>query len=125
MLAVLVGLLLILVVYATALRAGSRQGCQSKRCAERVQKRMQVEGRREAIRPYRAWLARLRHCEATGSYRAVSPGGTYTGAYQFDDQTWRSVGGAGRAMFAGRLEEDYRAVQLRKRRGTGPWPVCG
>ncbi len=100
-------------------------GCNTRSCEKRVQKRIVHEQRRAAVRPYTAWLARLRHCEATGNYRAVNPSGTYTGAYQFDDQTWRSVGGTGRAMHAGRLEQDYRAVRLRKSRGTAPWPVCG
>ena len=36
-------------------------------------------------------LARIRQCESGGSYTAVSPSGTYRGAYQFDRATWASV----------------------------------
>ena len=94
-------------------------------CDGACQRRVINDRRRAAIRPYRVWLRNLRQCEATGNYRAVSPSGLYTGAYQFDDQTWRSVGGSGRAMHAGKVEQDWRAVLLRKRRGVAPWPVCG
>ena len=78
-----------------------------------------------ATQPYRGWLAKVRYCESGGNYRAVSSNGMYSGAYQFDDQTWRSVGGRGRASWASPLEQDYRAVLLYRRRGSAPWPVCG
>lgn len=94
-------------------------------CNEICQQHIVNDKRRAEIRPYRAWLRRLRWCESTNNYRAVGAGGLYTGAYQFDDASWQSVGGKGRAMYAGKLEQDYRAVLLRKRRGTQPWPVCG
>lgn len=94
-------------------------------CQIRVQQRMIREHRRETVRPYSPWLQRLRGCESTGNYRVIDASGTYTGAYQFDDETWHSVGGTGRAMHAAPLEQDYRAVRLRKRRGTRPWPRCG
>lgn len=71
-----------------------------------------------------AW-ARLRHCEATGNYRAVSPGGTYRGAYQFDQRTWETVGGTGDPIDASPAEQDLRAQILYSRRGNQPWPVCG
>lgn len=94
-------------------------------CAKRVQRRERNEARRDVVRPVRAWLLRLRHCESTNDYAAVDSSGMYTGAYQFDDQTWQAVGGRGRAMHASKLEQDYRAARLRKARGTAPWPVCG
>lgn len=93
-------------------------------CSADCQQRVINDDRREVVRPHRVWLRRLRACESTNNYRAVSSSGAYTGAYQFDDRTWRSVGGHGRAMHAGKLEQDYRAVRLRKRRGSAPWPVC-
>ncbi len=95
--------------------------CQTHACAIRVQHRHW----RKVVKPYEGWLAKVRRCESGGDYRAVNPSGTYTGAYQFDDVTWGSVGGRGRAKDAGHLEQDYRAVVLRLRRGTAPWPVCG
>ncbi|MEL7208753.1 MAG: transglycosylase family protein [Actinomycetota bacterium] len=39
-------------------------------------------------------LASIRACESGGNYGAVSPNGQYRGAYQFDYQTWASVGGS-------------------------------
>ena len=54
-----------------------------------------------------AW-ARLRQCEASGNYRAVSPSGIYRGAYQFDQRTWESVGGSGDPIDAPPPEQDRR-----------------
>jgi hypothetical protein len=71
-----------------------------------------------------AW-AKLRHCEASGNYRAISPSGTYRGAYQFDQRTWESVGGTGDPAEALPSEQDLRAQILYDRRGRQPWPVCG
>lgn len=120
-------LLLVAAIFAPATLAGApvarsyHTACHTSTCRERVARKH----RRRVVRPYRPWLRRLRQCESTNNYRAVSPGGTYTGAYQFDARTWRSVGGRAIARHAGPLEQDYRAVILRKRRGTAPWPTCG
>lgn len=121
-------------------------GCRTKTCDARVRARAAQEVRdscradssvadrrgactrerwREVIEPHAGWLARVRACESTNNYAAIDPSGTYTGAYQFDDGTWQSVGGEGRAMNAEPLEQDYRAVRLMRGRGSSPWPVCG
>lgn len=71
-----------------------------------------------------AWAA-LRKCESGGNYRAVSPSGRYRGAYQFDRQTWQSVGGAGDPAAALPIEQDGRAKLLYFGRGPKVWPVCG
>lgn len=71
-----------------------------------------------------AW-DRLVQCESRGDYRVVSAGGTYRGAYQFDRQTWRAVGGTGDPAAAEPLEQDARARILYAERGRAPWPVCG
>lgn len=95
-------------------------------CTGACQRRVIVREKRETIRPYRAWLRSTRACESGGDYNAVSSGGTYTGAYQFDDQSFRAAGGKQRrAMHAGRLEQDYRAVRWLKMAGRGAWPRCG
>ena len=70
-------------------------------------------------------LAAIRACESGGNYGAVSPGGTYGGAYQFDRQTWQSVGGSGDPAAASPAEQDARASQLLSQRGSNPWPNCG
>ncbi len=79
----------------------------------------------EANRSGGGALAAIRACESGGDYRAVSPGGRYRGAYQFDRQTWQSVGGSGDPAAAPPAEQDARAGQLRSQRGANPWPNCG
>lgn len=69
------------------------------------------------------WAA-LRQCENSGRYTS-KPTDHYRGAYQFDLQTWRSVGGSGDPADASPAEQDYRARLLYQARGRQPWPVCG
>ncbi len=69
--------------------------------------------------------ARLRQCESSGNYAAVSPSGRYRGAYQFDLRTWQSVGGTGDPRAASPEEQDMRARLLYERRGSRAWPHCG
>lgn len=52
-------------------------------------------------------------------------GGGYCGAYQFDQQTWNSVGGQGSPCGASPAEQDKRAQMLQQSRGNQPWPRCG
>lgn len=66
----------------------------------------------------------IRQRESGGNYGAVSPSGRYRGAYQFDRQTWQSVGGSGDPAAASPEEQDARAAELMRRRGTQPWSVC-
>jgi resuscitation-promoting factor RpfB len=70
------------------------------------------------------WPA-LARCESGGNPRAVSPGGTYRGLYQFSISTWRGVGGSGDPIDASSAEQTYRAKLLYKRSGRAPWPHCG
>jgi LysM repeat protein len=70
-------------------------------------------------------LAAIRACESSGNYGAVSADGLYGGAYQFDRQTWQSVGGSGNPAAASPAEQDARASQLWSQRGSNPWPNCG
>ncbi|WP_394431562.1 ubiquitin-like domain-containing protein [Streptomyces sp. SGAir0957] len=67
----------------------------------------------------------LAACESGGSPAATDTTGTYGGLYQFDTQTWHSLGGAGRPQDAPAAEQTYRAKKLYVRRGTSPWPHCG
>ncbi|MEL7207166.1 MAG: transglycosylase family protein [Actinomycetota bacterium] len=75
--------------------------------------------------PSAAQWAQLRNCESSGNYQAVSPGGKYRGAYQFDLPTWGTVGGSGDPIAASPAEQDHRAQLLWQSRGHAPWPVCG
>ena len=70
-------------------------------------------------------LASIRACESGGNYGAVSSSGKYRGAYQFDQQTWESVGGSGDPAAASPAEQDQRAAALQQSRGNSPWPSCG
>ena len=70
-------------------------------------------------------LAAIRACESSGNYGAVSGNGRYRGAYQFDRQTWQSVGGSGDPAAASPGEQDARASRLQSQRGSNPWPNCG
>lgn len=69
-------------------------------------------------------LAAIRACESGGSYSTNTGNGFY-GAYQFDMQTWQSVGGTGNPAAASPAEQDKRAAILYSQRGSSPWPVCG
>ncbi len=72
-----------------------------------------------------AGLNAIAQCESGGDPTAVDPTGTYRGKYQFDAQTWGSVGGSGDPAAASEAEQDKRAAILQKQRGNAPWPVCG
>ncbi|MEZ5166383.1 MAG: transglycosylase family protein [Acidimicrobiales bacterium] len=79
-----------------------------------------------------AELARLRGCESTDNYRAVSSSGTYRGAYQFDRSTWNDVAGRHFPWLVGvdpaaadPWWQDAMARALWSERGRSPWPICG
>lgn len=69
-------------------------------------------------------LEAIAQCESGGDPEAVSESGRYRGKYQFDMETWRSVGGTGDPAKASEREQDRRAMKLFKREGTAPWPNC-
>jgi hypothetical protein len=69
-------------------------------------------------------LRAIAQCESGGNYGTNTGNGFY-GAYQFDLQTWQSVGGTGLPSNASPAEQDKRAAILRSQRGSSPWPVCG
>jgi hypothetical protein len=73
----------------------------------------------------RALLAKIAQCESGGNPRAIGGGGTYRGAYQFDQSTWASVGGSGDPAAASMAEQTRRAAILYSRVGASAWPVCG
>jgi soluble lytic murein transglycosylase-like protein len=69
-------------------------------------------------------LKKIAMCESGGNPRAVSPSGRYRGKYQFDMETWRSVGGKGDPAKAPEWYQDKLALKLYRERGTAPWPNC-
>ena len=70
-------------------------------------------------------LEAIAACESGGDPGAISPDGTYRGAYQFDYPTWQSVGGSGDPAAASMEEQTMRAGMLYEQSGSSPWPVCG
>ncbi|MEV5747897.1 transglycosylase family protein [Actinoallomurus sp. NPDC052308] len=71
--------------------------------------------------------AGLAKCESGGNPRAVNPAGYY-GLYQFNRQSWATVGGSGLPSDAPAAEQTYRAQLLYNRvngRWQGQWPNCG
>ena len=81
--------------------------------------------KRKVSKRNQRWAKRVARCESGGDPGAVSPDGQYRGKYQFDQQTWNSVGGSGDPAAAPEAEQDQRAAQLHAQRGSSPWPVCG
>jgi hypothetical protein len=72
------------------------------------------------------WSA-LAKCESGGNPGAVNPAGYY-GLYQFNRQSWATVGGSGLPSQASAAEQTYRAQLLYNRvngRWQGQWPSCG
>lgn len=72
------------------------------------------------VAPAGGALSRIAACESGGDPTAVNPNGHY-GKYQFDQQTWNSVGGSGNPAAASEAEQDMRAAKLYAQRGSAPW----
>lgn len=101
-----------------------QSGSKAAKLAERYHrryKRQRVARRRPAVPSI---LVRIARCESGGDPRAISPGGTYRGKYQFAMSTWASVGGRGDPAAASEAEQDRRAMILLRTGGPGHWPVC-
>jgi hypothetical protein len=79
----------------------------------------------EAINPPGSEVLRtIRMCESGGDY-SINTGNGFYGAYQFEADTWWSVGGTGLPHEAPPREQDERAALLYRQSGSSPWPVCG
>jgi hypothetical protein len=72
---------------------------------------------------------RAHESDSAGGYQAVSAGGTYRGAYQFDQSTWNNAAGmAGRSDLVGGdpaaaapADQDLLAITLYHAVGSAPW----
>jgi hypothetical protein len=67
---------------------------------------------------------RLAMCESSLVPTAVSANRLYFGLFQFDLQTWRSVGEVGNPTAASPARQLAAAQRLQARRGWAPWPTC-
>lgn len=105
--------------------AKHRPGRRSLPVASRSLRRSRLENRpsRSPLPSPLDWPA-LAQCESGGNPQAATGNGFY-GLYQFDLQTWASVGGVGSPADASPTEQTYRAQLLYNERGAAPWPVCG
>ncbi|MEJ7717415.1 MAG: transglycosylase family protein [Thermoleophilaceae bacterium] len=72
-----------------------------------------------------AGLESIAACESGGDPSAIGGGGQYRGKYQFDRQTWQSIGGSGDPAAASEAEQDRRAATLVAQQGKSAWPNCG
>ena len=109
----------------SALADGSAE-LRKEIAAERRRRAAEPEyGTPESVGVDQSTLDAIAACESGGDPTAVDSSGTYRGKYQFDLQTWASVGGSGDPAAAPEAEQDYRAALLMSRSGSSPWPVCG
>lgn len=114
---------------AAAEEAAAQEAAQQEQQAQQQQQEQQeVQTQNQSAAPSNNsglnWGA-LAACESGGDPNIVSSNGLYHGLYQFDAQTWQSVGGSGVASQASAAEQTQRAQQLYNDRGSQPWPVCG
>jgi hypothetical protein len=85
--------------------------------------------RRPTARPSRSgvrgdvWAA-LARCESGGNASARSSNGLYTGAFQFSNATWQSLGYGGSAADHPYAVQVEAAQRLQARSGWGQWPRC-
>ena len=69
------------------------------------------------------WAA-LARCESGGDPSARSANGRYTGAFQFSNATWQSLGYEGSAADHPYSVQLAAAQKLQARSGWGQWPRC-
>lgn len=69
------------------------------------------------------WAA-LARCESDGNPAARSANGRYTGAFQFSNATWQSLGYGGSAADHPYDVQVAAAKKLQARSGWGQWPRC-
>jgi hypothetical protein len=108
--------------------ADASDGLRKRIEAERERRKEAAKpdyGTPESVGVDQSTLDSIAACESGGDPTAVDPSGTYRGKYQFDLQTWASVGGSGDPAAAPEAEQDYRAALLYAQSGSSPWPVCG
>ncbi|MFD2830692.1 LysM peptidoglycan-binding domain-containing protein [Corticicoccus populi] len=107
-----------------AAAAAENQNNEQEAAPEKVQPKTENQSTQPASNSGQNWGA-LAACESGGNPGVVSANGLYHGLYQFDVQTWRSVGGSGLPSQASAAEQTKRAEILYSQRGAQPWPVCG
>ena len=114
---------------AAELRAERRQNerqdlARAVKLTRRLEREARQERRRRQASTASPVLEAIAACESGGNPRTDTGNGFY-GKYQFDLQTWATVGGTGNPAHASEAEQDRRAAILYAQAGPSPWPVCG
>lgn len=78
----------------------------------------------KARQPVRDVWWDLAGCETGYKYNNPNTGNGYFGFFQFDLQTWRSVGGPGYPHHHSYEVQKQYAQKLQAARGWDPWPYC-
>ncbi len=95
------------------------KGCQPKPASRPAAPRASRGGPRSGD----VWSA-LARCESGGDPNSRSANGLYTGAFQFADATWQSLGYSGSAADHPYATQLAGAQRLQARSGWGQWPRC-
>ena len=106
-------------------RRGAGGAARARRAAARASCATRGASARWSASPSRRSSRRSRPASPAATRGAIGGGGLYRGKYQFDLETWASVGGSGDPAAASEAEQDMRAAMLYARAGAAPWPVCG
>ena len=82
---------------------------------------------KKVSRSNKRWARKVAECESGRDPNAVALGGSYRGAFMFTWDAWKT---SPKSPGGDPTDYSYKtqavvAVALKKRDGTGPWPVCG
>ena len=82
---------------------------------------------KKVSRSDKRWANNVAKCESGRDPNAVALGGSYRGAFMFTWDAWKT---SPKSPGGDPTDYSYKtqavvAVALKKRDGTGPWPVCG
>ena len=82
--------------------------------------------RRKVSPENKRWARRVSECESGRDPNALGVGGTYRGAFQFSEGTWKSApqSPGGDPIAYSYRTQAFVAVRLRTRDGDGHWPSC-
>lgn len=107
---------------AEAEREAERKAHEAEHARQRAAQRAAQQTSRSPAKD--VWY-RLFGCETGQTYNAaINTGNGYYGAFQFDLQTWRSVGGSGYPHQHSYETQKQFAMKLHSLRGWSPWPKC-
>ena len=125
--------MILIVAILAGVMASAARACETKRCAERVGKRVAHTKWKKAVRGYGIGVLQARaRCESGANYKLQTTGNGFWFSMQFEPRAWYAAGGRKRhghpvgvwTRIPGRLEQQYRAVIWDHKHGGDPWPSC-